>query len=318
MQKANKIDFINILLIIGSALLAFYIPFELFLFVYAFLGPLHYLTEINWLHQKSYYTTNKNDYWLLIAILLFIGLIVFSPLRNYGRTFLPVFIAFAFFSAFVMQYYETKKSKFIGYIISLIISILLFILVQEKTEIVFSIFLPSLIHVFIFTGLFILIGALKTKSLWAKISLAAFILCTVSLIILPVHSEFSFITNLKLQENYHSFEKINQTLINFFSDNSNTVFTSTIGIQIMRFIAFAYTYHYLNWFSKTSIIQWHKTTKLKMIAIITIWIISVALYIYNYNLGLKWLYLLSLAHVFLEFPLNFTTFRMLFSNVKNK
>ncbi|SHJ50442.1 hypothetical protein [Flavobacterium haoranii] len=55
-----------------------------------------------------------------------------------------------------------------------------------------------------------------------------------------------------------------------------------------------------------------------MIAIITIWIISVALYIYNYNLGLKWLYLLSLAHVFLEFPLNFTTFRMLFSSVKNK
>ncbi|SHJ50400.1 hypothetical protein [Flavobacterium haoranii] len=119
----------------------------------------------------------------------------------------------------------------------------------------FSIFLPSLIHVFIFTGLFILIGALKTKSLWAKISLVAFILCAISLIFLPVHSEFNFITNLKLQENYHSFEKINQTLINFFSDNSNTVFTSTIGIQIMRFIAFAYTYHYLNWFSKTSIIQ---------------------------------------------------------------
>ncbi len=125
-----KIDKLNIFLMSLSALLAFFIPFELFLLVYAFLGPLHYLTEINWLHQKNYYTTSKNDYWLLIAILLFIGLIVFSPLRNYGRSFLPVFIAFAFFSAFVMQFYETKKSKFIGYIISLIISILLFVLVQ--------------------------------------------------------------------------------------------------------------------------------------------------------------------------------------------
>ena len=62
-----NIDKLNIFLMLLSAVIAFFIPFELFLFVYAFLGPLHYLTEINWLHQKSYYTTNKNDYWLLIV-----------------------------------------------------------------------------------------------------------------------------------------------------------------------------------------------------------------------------------------------------------
>jgi hypothetical protein len=28
-------------------------------------------------------------------------------------------------------------------------------------------------------------------------------------------------------------------------------------IGALRFIAFAYTYHYLNWFSKTDIIRWH-------------------------------------------------------------
>ena len=36
-----------------SAIGAFFLPFEVFLFAYAFLGPLHYLTEISWLHDRN-------------------------------------------------------------------------------------------------------------------------------------------------------------------------------------------------------------------------------------------------------------------------
>ncbi|MDB5148696.1 MAG: hypothetical protein JWQ57_2716 [Mucilaginibacter sp.] len=42
--------------------------------------------------------------------------------------------------------------------------------------------------------------------------------------------------------------------------------------------------------------------------ILLIWIASVALYFYNYRLGIKWLFILSLAHVILEFPLNHRSF----------
>ncbi len=75
----------------------------------------------------------------------------------------------------------------------------------------------------------------------------------------------------------------------------------------MRFIAFSYTYHYLNWFSKTSIIKWHKVEKKYLIATIAIWLSAIGIYRYDYQTGLKFLFFLSFLHVFLEFPLNCRT-----------
>ena len=72
----------------------------------------------------------------------------------------------------------------------------------------------------------------------------------------------------------------------------------------MRFIAFAYTYHYLNWFSKTAIIKWHKAPVRRLSLIGVLWAACIVLYIYNYSGAVKVLFFLSYLHVFLEFPLN--------------
>jgi hypothetical protein len=82
------------------------------------------------------------------------------------------------------------------------------------------------------------------------------------------------------------------------------------------FFAYAYTYHYLNWFSKTKIINWHKVPKKYLIASVGIWILAVALYFYNYKIGLMALFFLSVLHVFLEFPLNHLTFIGIFKELK--
>ena len=84
----------------------------------------------------------------------------------------------------------------------------------------------------------------------------------------------------------------------------------------MRFIAFAYTYHYLNWFSKTSIIKWHLVDRRYLIATLAIWITSIVVYAYDYHTGLKLLFFLSFLHVFLEFPLNIKTFVEIGKEVK--
>lgn len=316
MFKLLNLDVVNIILMLLSAVIAFFIPFELFLFVFAFLGPLHYLTEINWLHTKNYYTTAKNDYLLLVFILFIVGISIFSPLAVYFKKFLPILIAFAFFSAFGMQQFAKTKAKNVYYVIVLGISVLLFYFFTEKSEIIFSYLLPTLIHVFIFTGLFILVGALKRDNSLGKISLIIFVLCGGILLFAPVFSINQSISSY-ITTSYDSLKSINQILIGYFSnDSSNNVFTSVIGIKIMRFIAFAYTYHYLNWFSKTSVIQWHKTSKKMIILIIAIWTASVVVYLYDFRLGLKWLYLLSLAHVFLEFPLNFKTITLIKQQLK--
>ena len=82
------------------------------------------------------------------------------------------------------------------------------------------------------------------------------------------------------------------------------IFYSTPGILLMRFIAFAYLYHYLNWFSKTEVIRWHEVPKVRFIAVLLIWFSACVVYLIDYGLGLTFLFFLSFTHVLLEFPLN--------------
>ena len=51
-SNSDKINYLNIGLMMISVVVAFFVPFELFLFSYAVLGPAHYLTEISWLHER--------------------------------------------------------------------------------------------------------------------------------------------------------------------------------------------------------------------------------------------------------------------------
>jgi hypothetical protein len=93
---------------------------------------------------------------------------------------------------------------------------------------------------------------------------------------------------------------------------------STIALKMQIFIAFAYTYHYLNWFSKTKIINWHQVSKTRLTVALSIWVASIALYIYDYKLGLAALFFLSVLHVFLEFPLNHLTFVGIYKELKTR
>ncbi len=306
-----KIDILNIFLMLLSGVFAFVLPFQTFLFVYAFLGPLHYLTEINWLQQRSYFLEDKtNVYYLFIPILL-IGSFVYIPTFFSLKPTIPFLIFFTFLVSIFNSTEKTKLYKNWKFILAMIIGIVATIYFKEYFKTIFSLFLPSLIHVFIFTGIFILSGFLKTKNKWTLITLIVFVLTSIFLL------NFNW-NNSILEENllskYQSFEKLNQTLLLIFGEENATkqsVYFSNFGIKLMQFIAFAYMYHYLNWFSKTSIIQWHKTTKAKITSILLIWILSVLLYLYNYKTGLYWLYLLSLTHVILEFPLDITSVKNL-------
>lgn len=67
-MNTKETDILNIILIIISLALAFHMPFGLLLFSYAFLGPLHYLTEINWLKEKKYFIEETKWIWLFIVL----------------------------------------------------------------------------------------------------------------------------------------------------------------------------------------------------------------------------------------------------------
>ncbi|MEX1188744.1 MAG: hypothetical protein WED33_05755 [Bacteroidia bacterium] len=314
LRPVERIDAANIGLMIISCAIAFVIPFELFLFSYAVLGPLHYLTEIGWLHKKGYFTTGKYDY-LFLAILAGMITLGFLGLSDSLNGVSNGLIYLGFLMALAMVVFKDPTMKVISAIL-IVFSTLLF---RNSTfyDYFFAVYLPTIIHVFIFTGLFIIYGALKSKSRLGFVSIIIFALCAMSFFFVP--AGYQPLASLDyIQQSFTGFIELNRQLINLFGlaelkefnrasflENSNIIFSSQAGFMVMRFIAFAYTYHYLNWFSKTSVIQWHKVSRNTLIAIVSIWAISIAIYAYDYMIGLKWLFLLSFLHVLLEFPLNY-------------
>ncbi len=344
-----QVNYLNVGFMLVSCALAFILPFELFLFSYAVLGPLHYLTEINWLHKRNYFTTGKKDYLLLLVLCLLLvfsfyfkialswffasdaqGQIVVSPeLKTFADTFeslWPAFIFLAFGAALIMMLVENKKLKLAGYGLLLLSA---FLMHGNQTWLIpFATFLPTLGHVFLFTAAFILVGTLKNRSFSGFLSLAVFIGCALSFFFF-IPEMNGYTVSQQIRENYNvSFLNLNFSLFEIFrpaeTANAQTtdqllslLYESKFGIIITRFLAFAYTYHYLNWFSKTSIIQWHLVPKKQLVLVLALWLASVGLFFYDYKVGFVVLYLLSMLHVMLEFPLNFHSFRQIGELLRN-
>lgn len=327
-MTAKKIDIINIFLIIISLIVAIKLPFELFLFSYAILGPLHYLTEIHWLHDKKYFvSTNKKWSIVFVVITLLIAIkpvvdfsgvelseslkVVVNTIASHNKVYLLTAFLFAICLIFLKDF---KKLT-----IALILVILTSFVAVYYIPVVFvfmGVFLPTLIHVYIFTLLFILYGAIKSKSrygfyLAALLFLVPFIISFISVDTLNYAPSERTIEAFA-SSNIDNVSRVVSRILNGFQDE-DFLMLSELGIRIQIFIAFAYTYHYLNWFSKTSIIGWRKAmTKRNAFLILLIWIASIALYLYDFRTGLIALFLLSFLHVLLEFPLNVITIKEVF------
>src|SRR5690606_25871059 len=119
-MNTAKIDIINIALMLLASVAAFVLPFELFLFSYAVLGPLHYLTEIVWLHKRDYFATGKYDFvWLIFLCIALISLNFIFTDAPAEIAALCLFIAFA--SALGMILFNNFLYKLIAVVIGLFI-----------------------------------------------------------------------------------------------------------------------------------------------------------------------------------------------------
>ncbi|MBK8368888.1 MAG: hypothetical protein IPL10_16250 [Bacteroidetes bacterium] len=313
----DQINYANIGLMLLSAVLAFVLPFELFLFSYAVLGPLHYLTEIGWLHKKNYFTKGKYDFVFLsvLCVLVFYFSYV-NPTQS--QTVIPNIILYGILLALIFVFIKDNLYRIVLAVLAIIgISVSK---MGFDYVIWVGIFLPTIIHVFIFTWAFMFYGVLKNKSFSGYLSIIALVLIAVSFFVIKAPG-LQYEVSAYVGKSYELFYLLNKFLIEFFglestlTDERALVYTTNAGFIVMRFIAFAYTYHYLNWFSKTSVIQWHKVPKKTLYITLVLWVFSVVLYVIDYNIGLKALYFLSFLHVFLEFPLNITSFQGIIKSV---
>ncbi|WGD34131.1 hypothetical protein [Olleya sp. YS] len=331
-MNTKKIDLLNIALILISLLVAIKLPFELFLFSYAILGPLHYLTEINWLKERNYFV-KSNKKWIYFFI-LFPFILAIYPIYKFLDLGLTnalddllklvnrntnALLLIGFFLAVGLIFVSKAKHLFLVLFLAIITAITLTFYIPKSLFLV-GLFLPTLIHVYLFTFLFIVFGALKAKSSYGY--LLGFVMLCIPFIIwlIPIDAT-SYNLNQSAIDTYieSNMMGVNSKIAEFLNQIQNGKFyaLSEVGLKIQIFIGFAYTYHYLNWFSKTSVIGWKKAiSKQKGILILAIWMLSVALYIYDYKTGLVALFFLSFLHVFLEFPLNALTIKEVFS-IKN-
>ena len=89
------------------------------------------------------------------------------------------------------------------------------------------------------------------------------------------------------------------------------------GHAVLGFLAFAYTYHYLNWFSKVNIIKWNAMSKPRLISLSALYLLCIGVYLYDYRTGFVALLFLSILHVLLELPLNVLTIKSLGRSIIN-
>ena len=426
--KEDRINYLNIGLMLITAVLAYYFPFETFLLAYAYLGPLHYLTEISWLHDRQYYAKGKWDFLVLLIVGVLLSYAAFAKDFGFSKDVYDYFVEMNLFDKLLV--FALFASILFALVKSLWIKLgsifLLYIFVggwlsperaQENADstTIFALtaLIPTLIHVYVFTGLFMLYGALKSRSVSGMWQMVGFVAVPLLLVFsLPVDTKDAFLsnygkdayyakgdgfynTNYLILDHFDLIEEqkltnkeyldiitkegnksyfLRQGLIDtaafdahtdsltkiadrpfvlkpmaintanlapqfqydhllYFFDTSSRyinsineyrfepmpkkvmksrtkkeidglIYFSEVGIMLMRFIAFAYLYHYLNWFSKTEIIRWHKVPKVRFILVLVTWIASSAFYAYDYSLGLSLLFFLSFSHVLLEFPLN--------------
>jgi hypothetical protein len=330
-MDARKVDMLNIALILLSLMAAFWMPFGLFLFSYAILGPLHYLTEINWLDERSYFSKSKYTPWLLGGFVLLICMGSFfaegahNPSLSGFKAFVDASLAKGFFELMVSWVVHLaflsfvvavalaafKDWKFRILIVLLGIAVAYVFRSNNTYNLLVGSMLPTFIHVCIFTGLFMLYGAMKSGSRPGYMAVLVFVLAHLAIAFWPIDASQHFLANASpVKERFFEsgFQNVIYQLGLILGQvTAGTKFTlnSELGIRMGIFLAFAYTYHYLNWFSKTSIIRWHEVSKRKLVWALLIWVVSIALYAYNYRVGLLALLFLSLLHVVFEFPLNY-------------
>ncbi|HYC75986.1 MAG TPA: hypothetical protein VEI02_00020 [Planctomycetota bacterium] len=331
-MSVAEVNLLNIVLMGLSAAVAWSHPVETFLFVYGFLGPLHYLTEISWLHDKKWFAHGRR-FWIAPSIAAVAAAALYAWSNHVapaeraaalaeGRAMRPLTPTAPFFGTtlnvtellLVGIVAATVAAAFVRngarrlWIAAAGLGVGLLLWPMQPWRLFLIYFLSTFVHVFLFTNCFMLYGSQKSRSLTGYAAWAVH-LGLGALLLFNGDDGFGALPERATYEKLGSFDglaMVTARSLGFPTDPGPKLLASLVAV--LRFMAFAYTYHYLNWFSKTGIIRWHEMPRRRLGVILATWIASAALYAWDWQKGFIALLALSLAHVYLEFPLNWRTF----------
>jgi hypothetical protein len=288
-------DAVHLGLMLLALGIAYVVPFELLLLAYVVLGPAHYATEISWLDDRKYFLPHRGVAVVLAAIVAAAAVIASDAW--FGFVMWAAFVVCALFSATTTG--AQGALLFIG-----AVGVTAFMYLQAPALAVLGILLPTLIHVSLFTLVFMTLGAWRSGSRAQAALIAVYLLGIVAILVFPPSG--STLVPAFAEAGREYFGNVAPALGRVFGRPDLRLDGRLTGL-----LAFVYIYHYLNWFIKADVIRWTEIPPARLALVITVSAVSTALYFYDYAFGFTVLLAFSLAHIVLEFPLNSLALRQL-------
>ena len=281
-------------LMLAALGLAYLVPFELLLLAYVVLGPAHYATEISWLHDRKYFLPQRG-----IAIVLVTLAIIAALIENAS------WFGFVMWGAFVICALLGASTPMQAvFLVIAALGATAALAMHGASLAVLGVLMPTLIHVSLFTLVFMTLGAYRSGARVQWVLVALYVAAIMLILIAPPSAATLVPSFAKAAEDY--FANVGPALGRLFG-----IPDLRLDLRLTSLLAFVYTYHYLNWFIKAEVIHWNKMTKERLALVTAASAASTALYFYDYALGFTVLLAFSLAHIVLEFPLNSLALRQL-------
>jgi hypothetical protein len=285
-------DLAHLVLMLLALGLAYVVPFELLLLAYVVLGPAHYATEISWLHDRNFFLPQRSIAAGLAAVAVLAAFIE-------NASWFGVVMWGAFVICIAMQSTVLFMAA---------IAVTLAMAVNGTAIAVLGILLPTLVHVSLFTLVFMTLGAYRSGEKVQWVLVAVYLAAIGTILIAPPTAETLVPAFAKAGHDY--FANVAPALSRLFG-----IRDLQLDTRLTSLLAFVYTYHYLNWFIKAEVIRWTAMTGKRLAVVAAASGVSTALYFYDYALGFTVLLAFSLAHIVLEFPLNTLALRQLGSAI---
>ncbi|HWG06700.1 MAG TPA: hypothetical protein VG271_16950, partial [Beijerinckiaceae bacterium] len=153
--RASRTDLAHLSLLLGALALSYLLPFELLIISYAVLGPAHYLTEISWLHDRKYFLPHRG----LGLLLCFIAL---GAMFMADSFWLGVLISFTFVVCAILAITH-KRAQALVLLAVATASFAILSALHVPFGLAWAL-VPSVIHVSVFTLVFMTLGAYRSRS----------------------------------------------------------------------------------------------------------------------------------------------------------
>lgn len=292
-------DALHLGLMLAALAVAYLVPFELLLFSYVVLGPAHYVTEISWLHDRKFFLPHRAVAVALAAVAATAVLI--DNAGWFGFVMWAAFVICAILAA-------TTTAGESTLLFMAAIGLSAWMYGNGLSFAVLGILLPTLIHVSLFTLVFMALGAIRSRSRVQFLLIVLYLAALVLIFVIPPTADARAPFFATVARDY--FGNVAPALSRLFQ-----IPGVRFDTRLTSLLAFIYTYHYLNWFIKADVIRWTDIPRARLVGLVAASAASTALYLYDYTFGFTVLLALSLAHILLEFPLNSLALRQLGSAI---